>query len=532
MSMGRWSDEGAQGELFLTSSDFPRSPGHVFYDRLNRLLAEAKFDRHVESLCAPYYLGRSQPGRPSVPPGVYFRMMFVGYFEGIDSQRGIAWRCADSFSLRTFLGLSGNESSPDHSSLSRIRQRLPESVHQSVFDWVLKRCADKNLLTDPSIVGVDSTMIEANAAMRSIVRKDTKQGSLDYVKTLMKEANGSSANESPAKASGEKNEPPFVPPSGDAPVTTTPDPAVAPPQDPPAKTELSQTSESTPKPEPTLAEVIRFDRNRKGKTCSNEDWEARHDTDARIAKMKDGRTRLAYKVEHVVDLDSEVILSAEVYAADQSDHQTGIDSVMSARCHLTSAGLDLTIDGCAEDKGYHSREPLALAELYSLRTYVAEPDRPNRLRWRNRPKEEQSAVYANRRRVKGERGKALQRQRSEVTERSFAHVCETGGSRRSWLRGLEKVRKRYSLAIAARNLGLLMRRMFGKGKPRTLQDGGSRKGDGNGGGKSGREDQGSPHGLIKRIWDRLRSIPNRILNAIDTGRTSVCGSENSNALAW
>lgn len=535
MSMGRWSDGGVQGELFLTSGDFPRSPGHVFYDRLNRLLAEAKFDPFVESLCSPYYEDRSQPGRPSVPPSVYFRMMFVGYFEGIDSQRGIAWRCADSFSLRTYLGLSWNDSSPDHSSLSRTRKRLPESVHQSVFDWVLKLCADRHLLTDPSVVGVDSTMIEANAAMRSIVRKDTKQGYLDYVKSLMREADGITKNGSPAKSSTDKNEPPINPPSGDASATTPSAPVASSTQESTAKTECSTMSESTPKPEPTLAEIIRFDRNRKGKTCSNADWEARHDKDARIAKMKDGRTRLAYKVEHVVDLKSEVILSAEIYAADQSDHQTGIDSVMSARCHLTSAGLEMTIDACAEDKGYHSREQLALAELYSLRTYVAEPDRPHRLRWVDRPKEEQLAVHSNRRRIKGERGKALQRRRSEVTERSFAHLCETGGSRRSWLRGFGNIRKRYPLAAAARNLGLLMRKKFGMGKPRTLQSNGSSNGGDGGGnsdGESGPDKPGGPKSIMKRIWDQLLAIPNQISHVRDSLRVFELRHDNTYAFAW
>ena len=187
MAMGQWWDEGVQGELFLTSADFPPSPGHAFYDKLNSLLREAGFDPFVERTCRSFYDNGAKGGRPSVAPGVYFRMLFVGYFEGVDSQRGIAWRCADSFSLRSFLGLSWKEPVPDHSSLSKIRKRLPESVHEAVFAWVLKLCADKHLLTDPSVVGVDSTTIEANAAMRSIVRKETKQTYHEYVKTLMRE---------------------------------------------------------------------------------------------------------------------------------------------------------------------------------------------------------------------------------------------------------------------------------------------------------------------------------------------------------
>lgn len=495
MAMGRRST-GVQGELFLTSGDVAGSPGHVFYDRLNALLAEAKFDGFVESRCRKYYEDPLKGGRPSLPPGNYFRMLFVGYFEGIDSQRGIAWRCADSLSLRQFLGLGWNESSPDHSSLTKIRKRLPEEVHQAVFDWVLKLCADKKLLTDPSVVGVDSTTIEANAAMRSIVRKDTKQTYREYLKKLMADA---ATGETAAVPAPEKTDPPAPPapppPASDTPVSSAEQPPVPP------------SPEATP-PEPTVAEIIRFDRKRKGKTCSNTDWESPVDADARIARMKDGRTRLAYKAEHVVDLKSEVILAAELGPADRSDHSTGLDSVLTARCHLTQAGLTMTIDGCAQDKGYHARESLALAETYSVRTYVAEPDRPHRAKWKGVPEDQKKAVYANRRRGKGDRGKALQRRRSEVVERSFAHVCETGGARRSWLRGLAKIRKRYSMAVAARNLGLLMRKLFGIGKPRTLQAGGKPDGNGGSGGNGGNGGEGnptSPDGLLKRLCDRLRS---------------------------
>ena len=265
------------------------------------------------------------------------------------------------------------------------------------------------------------------------------------------------------------------------------DPPTPPPEaNAPAKPEATPPSPAATSPEPTVAEIIRFDRKRKDKTCSNTDWVSPVDADARIAKMKDGRTRLAYKAEHVVDLKSEVILAAELYPADRSDHSTGLDSVLTARCHLTQAGLTMTIDGCAQDKGYHARESLALAETYSVRTFVAEPDRPHRAKWKDGSEAQQKAVYANRRRVKGDRGKALQRRRSEVVERSFAHVCETGGARRSWLRRFDKIRKRYTMAVAARNLGLLMRKLFRVGKPRTMQAGGQPDGNGGKGGAATR----------------------------------------------
>ena len=500
MAMGPWSEDGVQGELFLTSADFPTSPGHAFYDKLNSLLSEAGFDSFVESACRIYYDDGSKGGRPSVPPGVYFRMLFVGYFEGVDSQRGIAWRCADSLSLRSFLGLSWKEPVPDHSSLTRIRNRLPASVHEAVFAWVLTLCADKNLLTDPSVVGVDSTTIEANAAMRSIVRKETKQPYLEYVKTLMREDETATAKGTPSCEStpSARNDPPTPPPSPPTPEVVT--------EAPKPKPEAATTPTT---PEPTLAEVIRFDRKRKGKTCSNADWESATDPASRIAKMKDGRTHLAYKAEHVIDLKSEVILAAVIYSADVMDTQTLTDSVMTARCHLQAAvGDELTIDGGVADKGYHTREQLALMAEYSLRTYVAEPERKGRARWSGVPAEQKDAVTANRRRGKGERGKALQRRRSEVVERSFAHVCETGGARRSWLKGLIPVTKRYTMAIAARNLGLLMRMLFGIGKPRTLQAGGTS--DGSDGSDGTEREPNGPEGLLQRLLRHLHAISVRI----------------------
>jgi transposase len=448
MAMGKRTAEPVQGELFITSADLPRSLGHPFYAKLNRLLDEAGFDRFVESTCTSFYDAGVVGGRPSIPPGTYFRMLFVGYFEGIDSQRGIAWRCADSLALREFLGLSWRESSPDHSSLTRIRQRLDASVHTAVFEWVLNLCAAKKLLTDPSAVGVDSTTLEANAAMRSIVRKDTGETYKEYLKKLLHDEGVD---------------------------------------------------------DPSDEDLRKFDKTRP-KTCSNAEWESPTDPDAKIAKMKDGRTHLAYKAEHVVDLDSEVILAAEIYPADVSDKQTLTDSVLTARCHLTEAGLtDLTIDAAAADKGYHSRAQLALATDFTVRTYVAEPDRPHRNRWTTSPAEQQQAVYANRRRVKGDRGRQLQRLRSEKVERSFAHLCETGGSRRSWLRGLDKIRKRYAMAVAARNLGLLMRKLFGIGKPRTLQPDGQAAGPGGNGESGGNGSEETPESILRQWIRRLRT---------------------------
>ena len=414
MALGRRNEE-RQGELWIAIHALPSSPGHVFYEKLNGLLAEAGFDAWVEELCKPYY---AESGRPSIPPGVYFRMLLAGYFEGIGSQRGIAWRCSDSLSLRTFLGLDPQKASPDHSSLSVIRERLPLEVHNAVFVWVLTLAREKNLLNGKTLA-VDSTTLEANAAMKSIVRRDTEEDWQEYVTGLMREA---------GKIGGDET--------------------------------------------PSVEDIIRFDKSRKDKKVSNDDWESPADPDSRIAKMKDGTTHLAYKAEHAVDLATEMIVAAEIYPANYGDTHTLEDTVHMAQCHLQESGSDVQVQDVVADKGYHSAGTLAELEVHTpYRTYIPEPRLPagRTHNWTDKPPEQRDATCANRRRTRGERGKRLQRQRSEQVERSFAHTCETGGARRTWLRGIEKVQKRYCLAAVAHNLGRLMRALFGIGTPRSLQ---------------------------------------------------------------
>jgi transposase len=414
MAMGRRKVE-RQEELFVATAELARSPGHPFYRKLNELLAEAGFDRWAENRCRRYYEEEESRGQPSLPPGVYFRMLLVGYFEGIDSQRGIAWRCADSLALRQFLGVPLSEATPDHSTLSRTRRRLPLEVFDEAFQFVLRIAAAKQLLGGQT-VGVDSTTLEASAAMKSIVRRDTGEDWKEYVSRLMQEEGA-------------------VPPGA----------------------------------EPTDEEVRRFDKQRKNKQVSNDQWKSPVDEDARIAKMKDGRTHLAYKAEHVVELESELILAAEVYHADESDQRTLVDSVMEAQRHVHEATGERPIEEVAADKGYHAAEQLALADALSLRTYIPEPKRKYKSRWTDKPPELRSAVYANRRRTGRAKSKKLGRLRSERVERSFAHLCDSGGMRRSWLRGLAEVSKRYRLAAAAHNLAIIMRKLFKTGKPRALQ---------------------------------------------------------------
>jgi transposase len=400
--------------LFLLADQLPRSPGHVFYQKLNCLLAEAGFDPWVEKLCEPHYAdGR---GRPGIPPGTYFRMLLVGYFEGIGSQRGIAWRCSDSLSLRDFLAVPLGEDSPDHSSLSVIRNRLPLDVHTAVFQWILGLAGAKKLLKGKT-VGVDSTTLEADAAMKSIVRRDTGEDWKEYLTRLMQEQGVIDKDQTPSDD-----------------------------------------------------ELRRFDKQRKDKKVSNEKWVSETDPDARIAKMKDGTTHLAYKAEHVVDLESEIIVAAEIYHADQGDTQTLEDSVQQAQTNLSEAGSDVQIADVVADKGYHANETLTeLSDHTTCRTYIPEPVLKHDRTWTDKPPKQKAAVFANRRRTRGPRGKKLQRLRSERVERTFAHVCETGGARRTWLIGIDKLRKRYLITAAAHNLGRLMRGLFGIGTPRGLQ---------------------------------------------------------------
>ena len=408
MSLRRRNSE-RQQELWIETGAVAKAPGHVFYERLNGLLADSGFDRFVEELVEPYYASQ---GRPGIPPGVYFRMLFVGYFEGIDSQRGIAWRCEDSLSLRKFLGLSLTESVPDHSSLTRIRDRFPLEVTEQVFAFVLQMAGDHSLISG-SRVGVDATFLEANAAMKTIVRRDSDEDWKDYIRRLMREEGVIDDDD-----------------------------------------------------EPTDEELRRFDRKRKGKKVSNADWKSESDDDARIVKMKDGRTHFGYKAEHTVDLETEVILSATVQEGTAPDSQTLLSAVVDARVNLILAGSDADIIEVAADKGYHSNAQITDCTAAGLRTYIPEPLSPHSRRWTDKSAEVKAAVLNNRRRTGRAKSKQMQRHRSERVERSFAHVCETGGTRRTWLRGLEKINKRYSMVVAAHNLGLLMRKLFGSGKPR------------------------------------------------------------------
>jgi len=408
MALGRRGEE--QAEMWVAGTDLPRSPGHSFYEKLNQLLDQAEFDRQVEELCRPFY--DEDMGRPGIPPGVYFRMLIVGYFEGLGAQRAIAWKCADSLSIRNFLRLQLSESAPEHSSLTRIRKRLPLEVHVQAFTILLEMARQKGLVRGKTIA-VDATTLEANAAMKSMVHRVSGEDWKAYLRRL-------------AQAEGIED--------------------------------------------PSDEDLRRFDRKRTDKKVSNAEWKSATDPAARITKMKDGRTHFAYKAEHAVDVDSGVIVAAEIYSADDPDGDTLLATVEAAREQLAAVESAKEVEEVLGDKGYHKAESLAvLREVHGVRTYIPEQKRKGRRRWVDKDAGQQAAVYANRRRCAGRRGRALGRLRSEYAERSFAHICETGGARRSWLRGVTNVAKRYWITAGAHNLGVLMRALYNVGTPRSLQ---------------------------------------------------------------
>jgi transposase len=418
MGMGTRQSQEQQEEIWIANVELARSPGHPFYQRLNELLDGEKFDLFVEGLCRKFYAPRM--GRPSLAPGIYFRALLIGYFEGIDSERGIAWRLADSLALRQFVRISLTETTPDHSTISRTRRLIDVETHREVFGWVQGLLADRGLLKGKR-VGVDATTLEASAAMRSIVRRDTGASYEEFLTGL-------------AKASG---------------IAT-----------------------------PTREQLARLDRKRKKRT-SNKEWMSPTDTDARVTKMKDGRTHLAHKAEHAVDLDTGAVVAVTLREADKGDTTT-LDRTL---CEAGEAVAELVgreavlhpdmkpkvnIQGIEEmvaDKGYHSGAALERVRNYQVRSYIPERQQKGQRNWEGKAGQQQ-AVYANRRRVQGNYGKSLLRRRGELVERSFAHCYDTGGMRRTHLRKHNNILKRQLIHVAGFNLSLIFRRLLGAGTPR------------------------------------------------------------------
>jgi len=414
MAMGSRKRE-EQGALWIAVGELPQSGGHPFYQQVNKILEAEGFDRFAEERCRRFYA--KQMGRPSLPPAVYFRMLLIGYFEGIDSERGIAWRVADSLGLRRFLGYGLTDPTADHSTISRNRRLIDVETHQEVFNWVLQVLSKWKLL-DGKTTGVDATTLEAHAALRNIVRRDTKESYQEFLTRL-------------AKASGIET--------------------------------------------PTREELARLDKNRKNKG-SNDDWEHPHDPDAKITKMKDGRTHLAHKAEHAVDMRTGAIVAVTLQPADRGDTTSIEKTIEQVDKNLVAVMKDekaceqlseQVLREVVADKGYHSNAVLKDQQEREVRTYISEPSRGRR-DWEDKL-EEREAVYANRRRIRGERGKRLMRRRGELVERSFAHCYDTGGMRRTHLRKHDNILKRLLIHVAGFNLSLVLRKILGLGTARGLQ---------------------------------------------------------------
>jgi|SRR5579859_1214992 len=417
MAMGTRKNRERQEPLWYRS-ELPEAPGHPFYKRLNGVLERAQFDGFCEEQCRPFY--HEKLGRPSLPPGMYFRLMMIGFFEGIDSERGIAWRVADSLALRQFVQIGIDERTPDHVTISRTRRLIDETTHQQVFGWVLQQLARGGLIKGKTI-GIDSTTLEANAAMKSIVRRDTQESYTGYLQRLA-QAEGVDAKDAAA--------------------------------------------------------LRRMDRKRQ-KKMANDEWINPNDPEAEITRLKDGRTALAYKAENAVDMATGAIVAVTTHAGATGDpdsiQQTlpaAGEAVAEQIAECTPEGeCSVDVGGVQEvvaDKGYHSNEVVRTLAEARVRSYISEPERGAR-KWEGRP-EERAAVYANRRRIQGNRGKRLLAMRGQRVERNFAHQFDTGGLDRLWVRGLSNVHKKLLIQAAACNLALLMRSRFGTGKPKAAHD--------------------------------------------------------------
>jgi transposase len=403
-------EKATQPEFWVANQQLPKSPKSTFYSKLDETLESFGFATKVRQLCAPAYK-QTGTGRPGIDPVVYLKMIMVGFFEDLPSERAIAARCADSMSIRAFLNYELDEKTPDHSSFTVIRQRLGLDVYERIFNLTLQALREHGLLRGKNL-GIDSSVIEANASLRALVHRNTEEQYWDYVKRLAAESG------------------------------IDPDDAVA---------------------------VRKFDCHRPGKG-SNQEWMNPNDPDAKIGRTKDGATDMIYKPEAVVDLDTGAIVQAQVHLGDQTDHKEMATRVLEAQQNINQAAgekLDtLTVNTLTSDKGYYGVTELQALQQEEIRTVIADPIDNRRLD--KLEIDQKKAVQAARRSVKSKSGKDLLRRRGMHIERSFAHILDCGGMRRTTLRGWENLNKRFKLAAAFYNLSQLMRKLFGIGTPKQL----------------------------------------------------------------
>lgn len=407
--MFRKKEQQPQQELWVATSEIVTTPANAFLERLNTALAALNFGDSVRALCAPFYqMDASKGGRPGIDPEVYFKMLLVGFFEGLPSERGIAARCADSLSIRQFLGYSLCEATPDHSSFTVIRQRLGEQVYRQVFDLVLVGLETHKLLKGRN-VGIDASTMEANASKKKLQNRLSGQDYLEYVKGLAAEAGIDPEN---------------------------------------------------------AAAVRNFDRKRPGRKTSNKDWSNPHDPDAKIGKTKRGASRMIYKPEHIVDLETGAILDADVRPGDEADTDDLSTRVSESEARLKKAlGIERSIfKVMASDKGYFKLDEVRALQAMGLRTVIPDPvsnRRPEKL-----SAKERQVLRSAQRAVTAHYGKSLMKRRGMYIERSFEHLLDCGGARRTTLRGRINIKKRYMVQAMGVNLSLLMRALIGIGTPK------------------------------------------------------------------
>lgn len=411
-----------QAEFWIARNDLARVQASRFYDKLDETLKELDFTAKVHGLCAPLY-SSGEKGRPPIDPVVYFKMLMVGFLEDLPSERAIAARCGDSLMIRRFLGYDLDEDTPHHSSFTVIRQRLSKEIYQAVFDIILEGLRAHGLLRGKNL-GIDSSVMEANASLRALQNRNTGEAYWDYVRRLAAEA-----GVDPADASA----------------------------------------------------VRRFDKQRPGRKTSNQEWVNPHDADAKVAKAKDGATDMLYKPENVVDLDTGAILGAEVRCADEADTEGLAERAISAAALVDAIREEASVGAqkpvaavtttLTADKGYYCVVELEAIQESGIKTVISDP-------LRNRREdilipEQRRVVASARRSAKSAYGKALLRRRGMHIERSFAHLLDSGGMRRATLRGQHNLEKRYKIAAATYNLSQLLRHLFGVGTPKQAAAQGS-----------------------------------------------------------
>ena len=400
-----------QSEFWVMASRLPQATPSRFYELVERSLQEMEFADKVWTLCRPAYAAEAKGGRPGIDPVVYLKMLMVGFFEDLPSERAIASRCADSLSVRGFLGYELCEATPDHSSLSVIRDRLGLEIYQGIFELILAALRAHGLLKGRHL-GIDSSVLEANASLRSLTHRNTEENYWDYVRRLAAEAGVD-------------------------------------PQDQNA--------------------VRRFDKKRPGRKTSNQEWVNPHEPEARIGKTKDGATDMIYKPEHVVDLETGAIVAAEMRPGDAADTaqlpERMVEAGVTLERVMPEVAVEKLVQSVTGDKGYFALCEIAELQALGMRTVVSDPQAAQRRRDKL-GKEERAVLNWAQRAVGSASGKQLLRRRGQHLERSFEHLLDEGGLRRATLRGRENLSKRHKVGAACYNLSQLLRRVHGIGTAR------------------------------------------------------------------